>query len=59
MAIHIGRREFVVTLGSVAAWSLTVRAQVFAHAGLNAARQQMIASGNTFEAVPDQPEVLP
>jgi hypothetical protein len=27
MAIHIGRRAFVVTLGSVAAWPLTVRAQ--------------------------------
>jgi putative tryptophan/tyrosine transport system substrate-binding protein len=27
MAIHIGRRAFVVTLGNVAAWPLTVRAQ--------------------------------
>jgi len=27
MAIHIGRREFIVTLGSVAAWSLAARAQ--------------------------------
>jgi hypothetical protein len=27
MAIHIGRREFIVTLGSAAMWSLAARAQ--------------------------------
>jgi hypothetical protein len=27
MAIHIGRREFIVTLSSAASWPLAVRAQ--------------------------------
>jgi hypothetical protein len=27
MAIHIGRRGFIATLGGAAAWPLTVRAQ--------------------------------
>ena len=27
MALHIGRREFIVTLGGALAWPLTARAQ--------------------------------
>jgi hypothetical protein len=51
MAIHIGRREFLVTLGGAIAWPLTVRAQRRTGCG-GSARDKMALTKSETEARP-------